>query len=152
MVVRQPVLSAFDPIKANDDQRLAHNCYLRVISVPDEEIKIPLQNDNEKTELTLEQIGFAATVEDLIGYRLNDLVFEDNFNEKILTMASGGKFTYDKLFSVCSKYGMKQHQLRCEEKYEYFTKLGFSNEEAKSNVLAIAFYTGSKSETIKSVL
>jgi hypothetical protein len=62
------------------------------------------------------------------------------------------KFTYDKLFSVCSKYGMKQHQLRCEEKYEYFTKLGFSNEEAKSNVLAIAFYTGSKSETIKSVL
>jgi hypothetical protein len=47
---------------------------------------------------------------------------------------------------------MKQHQLRCEEKYEYFTKLGFSNEEAKSNVLAIAFYTGSKSETIKSVL
>lgn len=83
MVVRQPVLSAFDPIKANDDQRLAHNCYLRVISVPDKEIKIPLQNDNEKTELTLEQIGFAATVEDLIGYRLNDLVFEDNFNEKI---------------------------------------------------------------------
>ena len=145
-------LYAYNPVTASDIQRLAHSCYLKVIGVTNQQIEILFHNNKEEIELVLEKIIFAANVEDLIIARSNNLVFEDNFNEEILQMTNNGKFTYERLVSVCSKYekpaGMEQHIQRSEEKYQYFTKLGFSKTEAKANVLAIAFYTGSKSERI----
>ena len=145
-------LCAYDPVNAKEDQRLAHNCYLKLIGVLNKRMKIATGITDETTELILEHIDFILTAKELIDQRANDLVFEDNFNKKVLDMAKRGQFTYTKLKTICLKYetsdGMRQHEARVEETFEYFTNRDFHKEEAQSIAFALAFYTGSKSEAI----
>jgi hypothetical protein len=145
-------LCGYDPVNAKEDQRLAHNCYLKLIGVLNKRIKITSLITEETAELVLEHIDFILTAKELLEQRANDLVFEDNFNTKVLEIAKSGQFTYDKLKQICSKYetsdGMKQHDERVAETYEYFTERDFRKEEAQAIAFALAFYTGSKSEAI----
>ena len=145
-------LCAYDPITARDDQRLAHNCYLQMIGVLNRKIQIATTITDESTELMLEYISFVLVEGELLKQRSNDLVFEDHFNMKILEMVEGGKYNYENLQSVCSKYetpeGMKEHEKRAVRTYQYFKDRGFTKEDALATAFALAFYTGSKSERI----
>lgn len=145
-------LCAYDPINARDDQRLAHNCYLQMIGVLNQKIQIVTTITDESTERMLEHIAFVLVEGELLKKRSNDLVFEDPFNMKILEMVEGGKYNYENLQSVCSKYetpaGMAEHKNRAVKKHQYFKDRGFTEEDALATTFAIAFYTGSKGERI----
>lgn len=149
-ILRQ--LSAYDPINARDDERLAHNCYLQMIGVLNQKIQIITSVTDESAEHILEHIDLVLVEGELLKKRSNDLVFEDHFNTKILEMVEEGKYNYQNLQRVCSKYekpvGIAQHQKRAGRTSEYFKTRGFSEDEALATAFALAFYTGSKSERI----
>jgi hypothetical protein len=58
-----------------------------MIGVLNKRIRIATTITEESNELMLEHIDFVLIEKELIEQRSNDLVFEDNFNMKILELA-----------------------------------------------------------------
>jgi len=62
-------LCAYDPVHAENDQRLTHNCYLRMIGVLNKRVRLVTTISEESTELMLEHIDFVLTEKELIEQR-----------------------------------------------------------------------------------
>jgi hypothetical protein len=105
------------------------------------------QIDMESSETILEKIEIIDS-EEIMRRRQRDLVYEDNFNPTILSMAKNRAFSFDKLKKVCSKYesqrSLEEHINRSGETAGFFRKKGLSKDDAQAVAFAVAFYTGSQ--------
>ncbi|CAF4918444.1 unnamed protein product, partial [Rotaria socialis] len=80
-------------------------------------------------------------------------VFEDNFGPTLEALVKRGKEpSFASLYDACSKYDkdgyMQMHLATSQKSQRYFLDKGVSSDEAQACAFAIAFYTGSYSETV----
>ena len=92
--------------------------------------------------------------EELLENRTEYLVFEDDLTPRLADIVKRhhGNYSFKQLRETCKRFdtanAMAQHETKSPVKYKYFVGKGLSKDDAKACAFAIAFYTGSQSETI----
>jgi hypothetical protein len=135
----------------DNKQFKGHGFFMKVIAelkdlsdFPTEDRKI----DKEESEIVFEYVSLITRQADLIECREKDVVYEDHFNQSVITMVGWQKFSYDNLVEICSKYEcpdhLAEHITRGNETCKLFRDR-MDKDEAQAVAFAIAFYTGSQS-------
>ncbi|CAF3442892.1 unnamed protein product [Rotaria socialis] len=116
-----------------------------------------LQSLSEKSSFSLAHAVLLQDIEELLDQRANYLLFEDNFTPTLakIVKRDHGAYSFARLRSVCARFenaqAMKQHDAKSRSTSAYFTKMvdrKISDDDARAFAFAIAFYSGSQSETI----
>jgi hypothetical protein len=89
----------------------------------------------------------------LFNKRQEYAVFEDNLAPTLeKMMRQGTQPSFSLLRRACRKFEeeahMEMHYATCQRSYQYFVEKGIDNDEALAYAFAIAFYTGTYSETL----
>ncbi|CAF2115532.1 unnamed protein product [Rotaria magnacalcarata] len=141
----------------NDDPkaRAAHCCYVHLIGIiPDFENRLnSTEITSDKAEKYIEETVLYQNVSKLAKKRTDYAVFEDNFGPTIDALVKRDKRpSFASLYDACSKYDrdgyMQMHLATSQKSWRYFLDKGVSSDEAQACAFAIAFYTGSYSETV----
>ncbi|CAF4407800.1 unnamed protein product [Rotaria socialis] len=141
----------------NDDPkaRAAHCCYMHLIGIiPDFENRLhSTEIESDKAEKYIEETVLYQNVSELAEKRTEYAVFEDNFGPTLEALVKRGKEpSFASLYDACSKYDkdgyMQMHLATSQKSQRYFLDKGVSSDEAQACAFAIAFYTGSYSETV----
>jgi hypothetical protein len=137
------------------DARAPHCCYIHLTGhLPD--LDKNSNRDDFKSETVEKHIDKTILYEnlaELIDKREEYAVFEDNLAPTLEKMIHQGTTpSFDRLYEVCGQYekeiNMINHYVKCKQSYNYFVKKNVEIDEAKAYAFAIAFYTGTYSETL----
>jgi hypothetical protein len=108
----------------------------------------------DRAGLNLANVKLFEDCDELLESRTEYLVFEDDFTPRLADIVKRhhGGYSFKRLIAICSRFetaqAMGKHDARSRTTHKYFIERGLSSDDAKACAFAIAFYTGSQSETI----
>jgi hypothetical protein len=135
--------------------RTAHCCYIHLIGlIPDLNTRSNKSLfQSEAVENFIVEAVLYQNVRELIDNREEYAVFEDNLGPTLDKIIRQGKQpSFALLREACGKYEkeahMEMHNATSQRSHNYFVEKGVTTDEALAYAFAIAFYTGTYSETL----
>jgi hypothetical protein len=135
--------------------RAPHCCYIHLIGfVPGLDEKSEGSGfQSETVENYIDKAVLYQNMHQLVDKRQEYAVFEDNLAPTLEEMMQQGtQPSFSLLRQACSNFEqeahMEMHYATCQRSYQYFVEKGIDNDEALAYAFAIAFYTGTYSETL----